>query len=106
VTKQRRRKPRDPEEAAAFKSMGQAIASKREQRGMTRAELAAEAEMTRTELEEIERGQIDEWWGGIRLLARAFDMRLDAFFAEVEEFGPEGEEWRRSAREAEQKRGE
>ncbi len=41
MTAQQRRKPRDPEEAAAFKGMGQAITAIRERRGMDREELAA-----------------------------------------------------------------
>lgn len=97
-----RRKPRDEEEEAAFEGLGQAITVIRERREIDRDELAAKCEMTRLELEQIERGEIDEWWGGIRLLARAFDMPLPALLMEAEEFtpGPGGEQWRQRTREA------
>lgn len=97
------RKARDEEEAAAFKGMGQAITVIRERRGMDRDTIASRAEMTRDELEQIERGEIDEWWGGIRLVAKALDIPLSALFMEAEEFapGPGGEQWRQSSREAE-----
>lgn len=98
-----RREPRDDEEAAAFKGMGQAITLIRERRSLDRDTIASRAEMTREELERIERGEIDEWWGGIRLVAKALDIPLSALFMEAEEFapGPGGEQWRQSTREAE-----
>ena len=94
----RRRAPRDAEEAAAFKGMGRAIATTRKERGMDRDELAARGEMTPAELEEIERGEFDEGWGGLRLAAKALDMPLSALFmeAEVQAPGPAGVEWRRA----------
>ena len=103
MRQQPRRPPRDEEEAAAFTGLGQAITVIRERRGMDRDELAAKAEMTRPELEKIERGELDEWWGGIRLVAKAFGMPLPALMMEAEEFAPGrgGESWRQKAREAE-----
>lgn len=100
---ERRREPRNDEEAAAFKGLGQAVTVIRERRGMSRDELAAKAEMTVPELEAIERGELDEWWGGLRMIAKAFDMSFPALMMEVEEFAPGkgGEDWRRSAGEAE-----
>lgn len=100
---QRRRKPRDSEEAAAFKGLGQAITVVRERRSMGRDELAGKCEMTVPELEKIERGELDEWWGGLRLIAKALDMPLAALLIEAEEFapGPGGERWRQTSREAE-----
>jgi transcriptional regulator with XRE-family HTH domain len=100
---QRRRHPRDDEEAAAFRGLGQAITVIRERRGMSREELADKAEMTVPELRKIERGQLDEWWGGIRMIAKAFGMPVPALMMEAEEFasGKGGEQWRQSAREAE-----
>jgi transcriptional regulator with XRE-family HTH domain len=100
---ERRREPRNDEEAAAFKGLGQAVTVIRERRSMIRDELAAKAEMTVPELEAIERGELDEWWGGLRLVAKALDMPLGALFIEAEEFAPGsgGEQWRQSAREAE-----
>lgn len=44
---QRRKQPRDDEEAAAFKGIGQAVTIIRERRSMDRNTLAAKAEMTR-----------------------------------------------------------
>lgn len=100
---EQRRPPRDEEEAAAFKGMGQAVTIIRERRGMERGELASKCEMAPAELEEIERGGLDEGWGGLRLLAKALDTPLAALIMEAEEFapGPGGEQWRQSAGEAE-----
>lgn len=100
---QRRRHPRNDEEAAAFKGLGQAVTVIRERRGMSSDELAAKAEMTRAELEKIEHGELDEWWGGIRMVAKAFGMSLSALMLEAEEFAPGrgGESWRQTAGEAE-----
>src|SRR6476660_6222891 len=100
---QSRRRPRDVEEAAAFKGMGQAITVIRERRGIAREELAAKCEMTPAELEKIEVGEIDESWGGIRLIAKALAMPLGALMIEAEEFapGPGGESWRQNTSESE-----
>jgi transcriptional regulator with XRE-family HTH domain len=83
--------------------MGQAITVIRERRGMSRDELASKAEMTVPQLEKIERGELDEWWGGLRVIAKAFGMPLPALMMEAEEFAPGkgGEDWRRSTGEAE-----
>lgn len=93
---ERRREPRNDEEAAAFKGLGQAVTVIRERRGMTRDELASKTEMTVPELEKLERGELDEWWGGIRLVAKAFGMPLPALMMEGEEFAPGkgGDSWR------------
>lgn len=103
MTGHQRRKPRDDEEAAAFKGMGQAITVIRERRGMSHEELAAKAEMAPAELRKIERGDADESWGGIRLIAKALEMPLGALMIEAEEFAPGagGEAWRQNTREAE-----
>lgn len=100
MTGQKRQRPRDAEEAAAFEGMGQAITVIRERRGMSREGLAAKCEMTPDELEKIEGGEIDESWGGIRLIAKALDMPLGALMIEAEEFapGPGGEAWRQNTR--------
>lgn len=100
---QRRKEPRNDEEAASFKGMGQVVTIIRERRGMDRDELASKAEMTRAELEKVERGELDEWWGGLRVLARALGMSLGALIIEAEEFAPGsgGETWRQHTREAE-----
>jgi transcriptional regulator with XRE-family HTH domain len=98
-----RRPPRDEEEAAAFKGLGQAVTVIRERRGMSREELAAHSEMTVQELEEIEAGEMDEGWGSFRVIAKAFGMAVGALMIEGEEFAPGkgGEEWRQSTREGE-----
>jgi len=102
MTPQQRRSPRDAEEAAAFKGMGQAITIIRERQGLGRDELASSCEMSKAELERIESGEFDEWWGGLRQLAKALGVPLPALLTEAEEFapGPGGEKWRQSAREA------
>jgi transcriptional regulator with XRE-family HTH domain len=103
MTEQPRSKPRDDEEAAAFKGMGQAITVIRERRGMSRAELAEKCGLTSAELETVERGELDESWGITRRIAKALGMPLQALMDEAEEFapGPGGEQWRQSTREAE-----
>lgn len=103
MTAESRRKPRDAEEAAAFKGMGQAIIVIRERRGMSRDELATKCEMTPAELEQVERGEADESWGGVRLIAKGLEMPLGALMIEAEEFAPGagGEAWRQNTREAE-----
>jgi transcriptional regulator with XRE-family HTH domain len=42
----------------------------RERRGMSRDELAAKSGMATPELEKIENGELDEWWGGLRMIAK------------------------------------
>lgn len=103
MTAQPQRPPRDEEEAAAFKGLGQAITVIRERRGMTREGLARKCEMTPDELEKVERGDLDEWWGGVRRIAKALEIPLGALMIEAEEFapGPGGERWRQNTREAE-----
>jgi transcriptional regulator with XRE-family HTH domain len=103
MTEQARRKPRDAEEAAALRGLGQAVTVIRERRGIERDELAAKCEMTPAELEVIEGGGVDETWGGVRLIAKALGMPLGALMIEAEEFAPGagGERWRQNTREAE-----
>ena len=103
MMEQPRRRPRDTEEAAAFKGMGQAITLVRERRGMSREELAEKCDLTPAELELVERGELDESWGITRRIAKALGVSLQALMSEAEEFapGPGGEQWRQSTREAE-----
>jgi transcriptional regulator with XRE-family HTH domain len=70
---------------------------------MDRDALADKAEMARPQLEKIERGKVDEWWGGLRMIARALGMPLPALMMEAEEFAPGrgGESLRQSVGEAE-----
>lgn len=85
---QRREPPRDDDEAAAFEAMGQAVTLLRERKGMDRDELAAKVELTPTELEQVERGEQDEWWGGLRLIAQAAGVPLSTLVREAEKSSP------------------
>lgn len=97
---ERRRRPRNDEEAATFKGLGHTVTVIRERQGMTRDELAAKSEMTTPELERIEEGERDEGWGGLRVIAKAFGMPVGALLNEAEEFTPGkgGENWRQKTR--------
>ncbi|MGN6253537.1 MAG: helix-turn-helix domain-containing protein [Solirubrobacterales bacterium] len=84
--------PRDAEgEEAAFKAMGHAIRALRERRDMGRRQLASMCEMSDAELEQVEGGEVDESWGGLRLISKALDIPLAALIAEVEEVATAGE---------------
>ncbi|MGN6662802.1 MAG: helix-turn-helix domain-containing protein [Solirubrobacterales bacterium] len=83
--------PRDAEEEAAFKAMGHAIRALRERRGMGRPQLASMCEMSDAELEQVEDGEVDESWGGLRLISKALDIPLAALIAGAEEIAPAGE---------------
>jgi transcriptional regulator with XRE-family HTH domain len=85
---QRREPPRDVEEAAAFKGLGHAVTLIRERKGMDRDEFAAEAEMSPAELEQVEHGELDEWWGGLRMIAKAAGMPLSTLVSEAEKSSP------------------
>lgn len=81
---QRREPPRDKDEAAAFKGLGRAVTLIREQQALNRDELAAKAEMMPAELEKVEAGELDEWWGGLRMIAKAAGMPLSTLVSESE----------------------
>ena len=85
---QRREPPRDDDEAAAFEGLGQAVTLMRERKGVDRDEFAAKAEMTPTELEQVELGELDEWWGGLRMIAKAAGMPLSTLVREAEKSSP------------------
>jgi transcriptional regulator with XRE-family HTH domain len=103
MMEQPRRKPRDDEEAASFKGMGQAITVIRERLGLSREELAEKCDLTPAELEMVERGEMDESWGIVRRIAIALGRSLPTLLMEAEEFapGPGGEAWRKASSEAE-----
>ena len=79
-----RQSPRDEEEEAAFKGMGHAITIIRERREMDREELASRCEMALAELEKIERGELDERWGDLRVVANGLDIPLAGLLMEAE----------------------
>ena len=60
----------------------------REGKGMDRDELAAKAEMTPAELAQVEHGELDEWWGGLRMIAKAAGKPLSTLLSEAEESSP------------------
>jgi transcriptional regulator with XRE-family HTH domain len=84
MTTQKRRPPRDDEEAAAFKGLGKAITTIRKRRGLGRDELASRCEITRVELEKLEGGSLDESWGGLRHIAKLLGVSLPALLNEAE----------------------
>lgn len=91
------------EDDAAFKGMGQVIAETRERRGIGREAFAAMIGRDRPGLERLERGEVDEEWGTLRLAARALEMPLDRLVELAEEAagGEGGAQWRRWSRNAE-----
>jgi transcriptional regulator with XRE-family HTH domain len=102
-TLERRDQPRDEEEAAELKRMGQTVTSNRERRGMTREELAPKSGMTVPELERLEAGEVWELWGDLGKVAKGLGMHLYKLFMEYEGYtlGPGGEKRRQSSGEAE-----
>ena len=100
------RRPRSPEDDAAFKGMGLAIVHIREQRGMDREELAAKIEEEPAVVGKIERGEVNADWATLRVVANALDLPLDALMELAEENapGPGGDEWREQTRKSEEAR--
>jgi transcriptional regulator with XRE-family HTH domain len=83
--------------------MGQVIAEMRESRGIDPEEFAEMIETDRWSLERLERGEVDEVWGTLRLVARALRIPLDKLIELAEQAAPGegGARWRRWSREAE-----
>jgi transcriptional regulator with XRE-family HTH domain len=98
--------PHTPEDSASFKGMGQAIATLRERRKLSRDELAGEAGLPVPSLQAIENGEADADWGTLRKLAAALDVSLGELIEAAEELAPGagGEQWRRWTREAKEER--
>lgn len=88
--------------------MGKAIVHVREQRGISRDDLAAKIEEESPVLGKIERGEVNADWATLRVIAQALDLPLDALMELAEEHAPGegGDEWRRWTRTAEQVRDE
>jgi ribosome-binding protein aMBF1 (putative translation factor) len=82
--------PRDEEEAAAFKRLGRDVTTIREERGMTREDLAPKSEMPVSELEMIEGGEIHARWGDLGKVAKGLGISLPELFRRFEEQAPGG----------------
>ncbi len=82
--------PRDEEEAAALMRLGREVTTIREQRGMTREELAPKSEMPVSELEMIEGGEIHARWGDLGRVANGLDLTLSELFSRTEGRAPGG----------------
>jgi ribosome-binding protein aMBF1 (putative translation factor) len=86
--------------------MGRAVVMLRERAGMSRADLSEKIGLRESDMERIERGEIDADWATLRSLAREFKLPLEALIKLAEERAPGegGEQWRRWSREAERER--
>lgn len=81
-------KERSREEAATFKGMGMAVLRLRESRRLSKAGLAAKADIGSSTLLAIEEGDSDAQWGTLRRLAAALDTPLDALIKLADELAP------------------
>jgi transcriptional regulator with XRE-family HTH domain len=90
------RRPRTAEDDASFEGLGQAIAAIREQRGLSRDELAKQIDDEPAIVERIEQGSINADWATLRTIAHALAVPLPSLFELAEELapGPGGEQWR------------
>lgn len=78
----------------------------RERVGISCADLSEKIGVRESDMERIERGEIDADWATLRFLARELKVPLDALIELAEERAPGegGEQWRRWSREAERER--
>jgi len=99
-------RPRTTEDDASFQGMGVAIVMLRERAGISCADLAEKIGARESDLEKIERGELDADWATLRSLAKEFKLPLDALVELAEELAPGegGEQWRSWSREAERER--
>jgi transcriptional regulator with XRE-family HTH domain len=86
--------------------MGAVVALLRERIGISRADLAEKIVVRESDMERIERGEVNADWATLRDLAREFKLPLEALIELAEERAPGegGEQWRRWSREAERER--
>lgn len=86
--------------------MGRAIVALREQRELSRDELAEQVGRSRPSLEAIEKGEAEADWGTLRRLSHALRVPLDALIERAEELAPGrgGAEWQRWTRAAQKDR--
>jgi ribosome-binding protein aMBF1 (putative translation factor) len=82
--------------------MGMAISMLRERAGMSGADLAEKIDVRETDVQELERGELDADWASLRVIARELELPLKALIELAEESAPGegGEKWRRWSREA------
>jgi ribosome-binding protein aMBF1 (putative translation factor) len=86
--------------------MGAAVVMLRERAGISRADLAEKIGVRESDMERIERGEIDADWATLRNLARELELPLETLIELAEERAPGqgGEQWRRWSRDAERER--
>jgi ribosome-binding protein aMBF1 (putative translation factor) len=86
--------------------MGAAVVMLRERAGISCADLAEKIGVRESDMERIERGEIDADWATLRFLARELKLPLETLIELAEERAPGegGEQWRRWSREAERGR--
>jgi transcriptional regulator with XRE-family HTH domain len=77
------------EDAASFKGMAFAVIELREDREISKTDLAKRAEIGISTLREIERGDRDAKWGTLRRLASALEIPLDAMIESADELAPD-----------------
>lgn len=97
---------RTAEDIASFQGLGAAVVTLRERAGISSAELAEKIGVRESDMERIERGEVDADWATLRFLARELKLPLDVLIELAEERAPGegGEQWRRWSREAERER--
>ena len=79
---------RSKEEEASFIGMGLAIIELREDRRLSKTDLAGKAEVGISTLRAIEQGESDARWGTLRRIAPALSIPLDALIEMAEELTP------------------
>ena len=65
-------------------ALGKAVEALRRRAGLSRAELAARAELDATSISRIEAGAIDPTWGSMRRIASGLGVSLEELAEEAE----------------------
>jgi DNA-binding XRE family transcriptional regulator len=81
--------PKHPHEPSLLRALGLAIRERREQRHLTRAELAARTRVTAERIGALERGRLDPDYELLLALADALDVGVGALFTRAEELADE-----------------
>jgi ribosome-binding protein aMBF1 (putative translation factor) len=86
--------------------MGAAVVMLRERAGISCADLSEKIGVRESDMERIERGEVDADWATLRSLARELELPLETLIELAEERAPGegGEQWRRWSRDAERER--